>query len=1228
MTNDEFQITMKNDKNHQSIFESFGWNSGYIEEMYDQYLRDPQSVSKSWQEFFANMATNHDNEIAPETVVEVKPAKKVKPVERVEPTLKPSAPTSIPIEIADEDELIPIRGANAKIVENMETSLTIPTATSQRVIPVKVMEENRRIINHELSSRYASKVSFTHLIAYALIKALQDHRVMNSNLILMDGSYHRLMKHAVNFGVAVDLERKDGSRSLIVPNIKNAGQMNFREFVAAYDDIVARSRRGAIEPKDFQGTTISLTNPGTVGTIASLPRLMVGQGAIIASGAIQYPAEYHAMSAEALAMLGLSKVMHITCTYDHRIIQGAESGQFLARVHELLVGKDNFYEEIFETLAIPHKPLTWEKDYNPSLFRGVQNREEIEKQARVLQLINLYRVRGHLIADLDPLGERALYHPELDPANYGFTIWDLDREFITGGLGGRDSATLREILDTLKKTYCEKIGVEYMHIQHPEQKTWLQDHLESPEAHATLDKNTQRHILMDLTTAEVFERFMHTKFIGHKRFSVEGAEVVLSILGYLLTNAAQGEVQEAVIGMAHRGRLNVLANILKKPYSTIFAAFEGNIDPDTVQGSGDVKYHLGATGTYATKDGKSIKVSVVPNPSHLEAVNPVVEGIVRAKQERVHDTERSRIIPILIHGDAAFAGQGVVAETLNLSQLKGYHTGGTAHIIINNQIGFTATPEETRSTPYATDIAKMVQAPIFHVNGDDPEAAVRVTKIAFEFRQRFKKDVVIDVICYRRHGHNEGDEPSYTQPLMYKKINEHPSVLTIYKDILVRERVVTEEEAEEMAKGVRTCLNDSFEKATKSELYFQPEVPLAISPEEVLKSQPTVRGTGVSREALDRVVDALTNFPDGFKVHPKLAPLFEKRKKMWHQDDRIDWAFAEALAFGSLLSEGTPVRLSGQDSSRGTFSQRHLVLVDLNSGQEYIPLNHVAAKQSQIQAYDSLLSEEAVLGFEFGYTVADPLTLVCWEAQFGDFANGAQIIIDNFIASSEAKWQQPCDLVLLLPHGNEGQGPEHSSARLERFLVLCAENNWQVCNCSTPAQYFHVLRRQMRDADRLPLVLMTPKSLLRHPRVISRRADFTDGRFHVVLDDEAVADKDAIKRVLLCSGKVYYELVDFREKNQISDAAILRLEQFYPYPKDAVQSLLKNYAKAKDVVWVQEEPQNMGAWNFLRHRLTEALQNKQTLSYAGRPESASPAAGTLKQHNETQERLVRAAFGR
>ncbi len=1211
----------------KEVLQQFGANSGYVEELFKQYLQNPESVSESWRQYFANLRENGAPK-QPGAQPQVFESKVEAPFadEKVSPEIKqpPQRLLSIPLE--EGDQVLPLRGPAAKIVENMESSLTVPTATSHRIIPVKVLEENRRIINQYLSITNGQKISFTHIIAWAIVQALKNFPSLNAMFVFQNGEPQKILKQAVNLGIAVDIQKKDGSRSLIVPNIKNANQMNFREFVQAYDDIVQRTRKGAIQPADFQGTTVSLTNPGTVGTVSSLPRLMVGQGAIIATGAIQYPAEYHGMSTEAIAMLGISKVMNITCTYDHRIIQGAESGQFLGRIHELLLGGDGFYDKIFEDLDIPHKPFSWSLDYNPQLLGAGQTREETEKQARVLQLIHHYRVRGHLIANLDPLGEGVPYHPELDPAYYGLTIWDLDRKFICGGLGGRVTATLREILQTLKHTYCEKVGIEYMHIQNPEEKSWLQQRLETEEAHKPLDEDTKQWIFRELVAAEGFEKFMHLKFVGHKRFSLEGAEAVIPLLGCLLNDAANQDVREAVIGMAHRGRINVLANIIKKPFAQIFAEFEGILDPYAVHGTGDVKYHLGASGIYQVKDGKAIQVSVVPNPSHLEAVNPVVEGIVRAKQDRLGDLEREQIIPILIHGDAAFAGQGVVQETLNLSQLKGYRTGGTIHIIINNQIGFTTTPEEARSSLYATDVAKMVQAPIFHVNGDDPEAVLRVAKLAFEYRQRFKKDVVIDVVCYRRHGHNEADEPTYTQPLLYKKIREHPSVREIYQKQLLREKVISSEEAEAWSREVRRCLEESYEESRKRKLHFEPDIPLAVSEEELKKLQPA-GDTTVEMTLLEKITEALTRFPEGFQVHPKLAPQILRRRKMLFEDKKIDWSFAEALAFGSLLCEGTPVRLSGEDSTRGTFSQRHLILVDINTGQEYIPLNNIMPGQAYIQAFDSLLSEEAVLGFEFGYSVADPLTLVIWEAQFGDFANGAQIMIDNFIAASESKWHQPCDLVLFLPHGYEGQGPEHSSARVERFLQLCAENNLQVCNCTTPAQYFHVLRRQMRDAKRKPLVLLTPKSLLRHPMVYSTPEDLTGGQFLEVLDDASVKDRDQVKRVLICSGKIYYELIEHRQKNAIKNVAIIRIEQLYPYPKEALTQILESYYNANEVVWVQEEPRNMGAWNFIRFQLQDALSGKQKLSYVGRPESASPATGSIKRHLEEQAKVVSEAFG-
>jgi len=767
---------------------------------------------------------------------------------------------------------------------------------------------------------------------------------------------------------------------------------------------------------------------------------MAGQGAIIATGAIQYPAEYQAMSPETISTLGVSKIMNITSTYDHRIIQGAESGLFLKEVHDLLTGKNDFYMEIFTDLGVPRQPLIWKTDYQPAVFAGTSNTEEIEKQARVLQLINLYRVRGHLAAQLDPLGSAIPYHAELDPATFKFTIWDLDREFITGGFSGLKTATLRQILDILKTTYCNKIGVEYMHIQNPAEKTWIQNKIEPVKGVPPLSNEDKLNILGKLMAAENFEHFIHNKFIGHKRFSLEGSETTIPVLDLILNEAHNNNISEVVLGMAHRGRLNVLANIIGKSYESIFSEFEDIKDPQSIEGSGDVKYHLGATGKYRTRNQSTITVTVASNPSHLEWVDPVVEGIVRAKQTRLNDTEHRKIMPLLIHGDAAFAGQGVVAETLNLSQLKGYRTGGTLHIIINNQIGFTTTPEEARSSTYATDVAKMIQSPIFHVNGDDPEAAVYAARLAFEFRQIFKKDVVIDLLGYRRHGHNEGDEPGFTQPLLYQKIKDHPSIAKIYLQKLIKESVLTENQFSDMKDKAVRLMEQSFEKIKKKKTSFGIDVPLAV-PKEKIEETRSGKSTSINKELLEKVVIGSTRIRDGFNVHPKLLKFIEKRKELIKEDTGVDWAFAETLAFGSLLYEGTPVRLSGQDSVRGTFSQRHLMFTDIKTGEEYIPLNFMSDKQAKIEALDSLLSEAAVLGFEYGYSTADPLALVMWEAQFGDFANSAQVIIDNFIVASDEKWQSPNSLVLLLPHGYEGQGPEHSSARLERFLILCAQDN-------------------------------------------------------------------------------------------------------------------------------------------------------------------------------------------
>jgi 2-oxoglutarate dehydrogenase E1 component len=838
-----------------------------------------------------------------------------------------------------------------------------------------------------------------------------------------------------------------------------------------------------------------------------------------------------------------------------------------------------------------------------------------------------------LEADFNPLGlDHAETHSELDPATYGLTIWDYDREFFVGPLKLADPkkkfATLREILEVLRVTYCGKIGAEYMHIQSPEEKHWLQERMEPNRNQAALSRDVRVRALERVVEAEEFEHFLHTRFIGHKRFSLEGAESAVAILDEVLDTAANNSVAEAVIGMAHRGRLNVLANIIGKSMVQVFSEFEGNVDPHSAQGSGDVKYHLGASGIRKSTEGREITVSVAFNPSHLEAVDPVVEGIVRPKQDRMGDTERARVIPILIHGDAAFAGQGVVAETLNMSQLEGYTTGGTIHLVINNQIGFTTNPFDSRSSAYSTDIARMVQAPIFHVNGDDPEACVRCARMAYEYRQQFKKDVVIDMVCYRRHGHNEADDPSYTQPIMYRKIREHASVAVQYGERLLKEKLVDPARVAEMRKAVSVRLNAIYDQSKKSSERFEVGRLTAVSKEAM--EQPHA-STAIDRPLLERIVHGITTFPAEFHLHPKLKGLIERRKEAL-QGAPLDWGMGETLAFGSLVLEGTPVRLSGQDSGRGTFSQRHLEYYDNETGKRYIPLQHLAADQARFEVVDSLLSEYAVMGFEFGFSVADPMTLVAWEAQFGDFANGAQIMIDQFIASAESKWNQPSGLVLLLPHGYEGQGPEHSSARIERFLQLCAENNLQVANATTPAQYFHLLRRQMNggldgNGMRKPLILFTPKRMLRHPKAVSTIQDLITGGFQEVLRDSGGLDANRVTRVAFCSGQIYYDLAAAREERKANHVALLRLEQIYPFPASELEEALAAYPDGAEVVWVQEEPKNMGAWRSVQEWMEPLLSpTRRAIRYIGRPESASPSAGSLKRHQQEQAEVVTTVF--
>ncbi|MGE5764964.1 MAG: multifunctional oxoglutarate decarboxylase/oxoglutarate dehydrogenase thiamine pyrophosphate-binding subunit/dihydrolipoyllysine-residue succinyltransferase subunit [Mycobacterium leprae] len=1232
----------------------FGPNEWLVYEMYQRYLQEPSSVDKAWWDFFADYQP-------PETVLPAgdggqRPAPPPAPAAPAAaaapgptaPTAPPAPPSaetpaggpgttvSEPVRVTpalpkehrarptpppagDGAETVPLKGGAARVVANMEASLALPTATSVRAIPAKLLVDNRIVINNHLRRSRGGKVSFTHLIGLAVVRALASFPEMNYAYAEVDGKPAVGKPAHVNLGLAIDLQKDDESRQLLVPNIKAAETMDFAQFWASYEDVVRKARTGKLTADDFAGTTISLTNPGTIGTVHSVPRLMPGQGAIIGVGAMEYPAEYQGASPETLARLAVSKVLTLTSTYDHRIIQGAQSGDFLRRVHELLLGADGFYDAIFRSLRIPYAPVRWVADISAT------HEDEVSKQARVQQLIHAYRVRGHLMADTDPLEYRQRSHPDLDITSHGLTLWDLDREFATGGFGGEPMMTLRDILGVLRDTYCRTVGVEYMHIQDPDQREWIQERVE--RSHERPAREEQLHILTRLNVAEAFETFLQTKYVGQKRFSLEGGESVIPLLDALLCKAAGDHMDEVVIGMPHRGRLNVLANVAGKSYAQIFREFEGNLDPRTAHGSGDVKYHLGAEGTFVSPNAERVAVSIAANPSHLEAVNPVLEGIARAKQDVLNKGERGfTVLPVLMHGDAAFAGQGVVTETFNLSQLRGYRTGGTVHVIVNNQVGFTTAPHESRSSVYATDIARMVQAPIFHVNGDDPEGCVRVARLAYEFRQRFHKDVVIDMLCYRRRGHSEVDEPSFTQPVMYDLIEAKRSVRKLYTEGLIGRGDISVEEAEAALRDYQRQLEKVFEETR--DVDQAPAEPATPGPED---AGPVA--TAVTDDVIKRIVEAQVSLPEGFTVHPRLMPQLQRRAAMI-ADGTIDWAFAETLAFGSLLLDGRPVRLAGQDSRRGTFGQRHAVIIDRRTGVEYTPLKHLGPggthQPAQFHVYDSLLSEFAAMGFEYGYSVARPDALVLWEAQFGDFANGAQSIVDEFVASGEQKWGQRSGVVLLLPHGYEGQGPDHSSARVERYLQLCAEHNMTVAAPSTPANYFHLLRWQTLSVHHRPLVVFTPKSMLRLKAATSRVEDLTGGGFTPVLADPEPLDPARVRRVVLCTGKVFYDLAAASRKRGITDTAIVRVERLYPLPAEEIVAALASYPGAGDLVWAQEEAANMGAWSYMALHLPERLSaagDRRTLRRVSRPASASPAVGSSRVHETEQAALVEAAFG-
>jgi len=1218
----------------------FGANEWLVEELYEQFIIDKNSVDKSWWPILeaytpadlGDDASDRKTALATPSAAPAPKATEPRPVTAPIPvigtqpvartTAKPAAPQPIPAQApsaqpsdpsgaVQEDTVTPLRGMTKTLAANMDESLTVPTATSVRTVPAKLMIDNRIVINNHMSRTRGGKVSFTHLIGWALIQALKEFPSQNVFYAEVDGKPSVVAPAHINLGIAIDLPKPDGTRALMVPSIKRAETLTFNEFLASYEDLVKRARGNKLTGADFQGTTLSLTNPGGIGTVHSVPRLMKGQGCIVGAGALEYPAEFQGSSDKTLTELGIGKTITLTSTYDHRVIQGAGSGEFLKKVHELLIGQRGFYEDIFAALRIPYAPIHWANDINVDIA------ERIDKGARVQELINSFRVRGHLMADIDPLEYVQRTHPDLEIENHGLTFWDLDREFVVGGFGGKRVMKLRDILGVLRDSYCRTTGIEYMHIQDPVQRKWFQDNVEVKYQKPGHDE--QLRILSKLNEAEAFETFLQTKYVGQKRFSLEGGESVIPLLDEILQGAASADLDGAAIGMAHRGRLNVLTNIAGKTYGQVFREFEGTSVPGNKRGSGDVKYHLGTEGTFQSDRDEELPVVLAANPSHLETVDGVLEGIVRAKQDRKPIGTFSWL-PILVHGDAAFAGQGVVVETLQMSQLRGYRTGGTIHVVINNQLGFTTLPIDGRSSVYATDVAKTIQAPVLHVNGDDPEAVVRAAELAFRYRQEFHRDIVVDLVCYRRRGHNEGDDPSMTQPLMTNLVEAKRSVRRLYTESLVGRGDITEEEYEQAKRDFQDRLEVAFAETHAAETGTHQVVSETVAVEPAAGEPDT---TGVSTEVVHLIGDAFVNKPDGFTVHAKLQQLLDKRHTM-SRSGGIDWAFGELLAFGSLVLEGTNVRLAGQDSRRGTFVQRHAVFHDRANGQEWLPLVNIADSQGRFFVYDSLLSEYAAVGFEYGYSVERPDALVLWEAQFGDFANGAQTVIDTYLTSADQKWGQQSSVVLLLPHGYEGAGPDHSSARIERFLQMCAQDNMVVARPSTPASYFHLLRRQAYSKPRKPLVVFTPKAMLRLRDATSPVEAFTQGKFEPVLDDSRSIDKSAVTRVLLHSGKVHWDLRADLEKNPNPKVALVRLEQYYPAPIDELNAVIDSYPNA-ELVWVQEEPENQGAWPFIALEVVKHLHGR-TIRVVSRAASASPAAGSAKVHQSEQAALLAKAL--
>jgi multifunctional 2-oxoglutarate metabolism enzyme len=1125
-----------------------------------------------------------------------------------------------------------IKGAGAALARYMDQSRSIPTATSFRALTVTTLEQRRTALKSA-----GQRVSFTHLIAYAIARvATEEMPVMAHHFAEIDGKPHRIDDGAVNLGLAVDVEKKDGSRTLMVPVIRDAGRMTFGEFLDAYNALVEKARTNSLGADDLTGGNVTLTNPGGIGTVASVPRLMVGQGTIVATGSIAYPVGLGNVAAS----IGAEKVMTMTSTYDHRIIQGAESGRFLQRIEALLQGEENFYERVFGDLGIELPalaPAAAAASAPAAAPEGAPAAPPDEELLQAVQaatsLLKAHRTHGHLAAKLDPLGREPEGDPSLDPEPLGLTpelMAKIPARILRMYVPG---ATLAEALPHLRETYCGPIAYEIEHISSHRQRLWLREAIESGVFRKPLTSEERQALLKRLTEVDALERFMHKAYLGQKQFSVEGLDMTVPMIDEVIQLAATRGAREVVIGTAHRGRLNILAHNLGRPYGTIFAEFEGSstLEPITTLpqgGTGDVKYHHGAQGAYQLEGGESIIVRLESNPSHLEFVAPVAAGATRAAQTtrqgpHAHQ-DTNAAIPIILHGDAAFPGQGVVAETLNLQALDGYTVGGTVHLIQNNQVGFTTDSDDARSTTYASDLAKGYDVPIIHVNADDAEACIVAVRLAFAFRQEFGHDVVIDLIGYRRFGHSEADEPAYTQPEMYQAIKKHSPVRELFAKALIEQGVVTEQDTTEMTDEVWSVLTEAHEKL-KEQIAAAKEIEHGTGEYQLDRTPSPEVNTAVSVERLKVLNQELLSVPDGFSVHPKLIKQLEQRREAVESGKGIVWAHAEALAFASLLTEGIPIRLTGQDTERGTFSQRHLVLHDPKTGQEHCAMQHLPGSLAPMELHNSPLSEMACLGFEYGYSQEGPETLVLWEAQFGDFVNSAQVIIDQFIVSGLAKWGQTSRLTLLLPHGYEGSGPEHSSARLERFLQLAAEGNIRVANPTTPAQYFHMLRRQARIAKQRPLVLMTPKSLLRLPQAASRLEHLSEGRFNPVLAEPGV-DPEQVTRLVLCTGKVYYDLVGHAGREEHQRVAVGRMELLYPFPQAELLELVASYPKLKEVVWVQEEPRNMGARAFMSPRLLQVLPEHLQFGYIGRPERAASGEGYPIAHADEQNRIVTTAL--